>query len=77
MSTTKWILFLRENEWDSEALDKFAELVSLAQWKVLVAKVRGYKERSESPREGSPIPCFDLYDKSDDKVRLCLFLDKE
>ncbi|XP_012227770.1 tudor and KH domain-containing protein homolog isoform X2 [Linepithema humile] len=57
----------RENEWDFEAIDKFAELVSLAQWKVLVAKVSSYKERSGSRREGSPIPCFDLYDKNDEK----------
>jgi len=81
MSAAKLILILRENkwrdEWDTEAIDKFAELVSLAQWKVLIAKVRGYKERSGSRREGSPIPCFDLYDKNDDKVRLCLFPDNE
>lgn len=77
MFTTKWILILREGDWNLEAIDKFAELVSLAQWKVLVAKVRDYKERSGSRREGSPIPCFDLYDKNDDKVRPCLFLDEE
>ncbi|CAL7951693.1 unnamed protein product [Xylocopa violacea] len=61
----------RDNEWSSEACEKFSELTWLAQWKVLVAKVRGYKERAlsygRSRREGSPIPCVDLYDKNEDK----------
>ncbi|CAK9798286.1 Tudor and KH domain-containing protein homolog [Anthophora plagiata] len=61
----------KENEWSSEACDRFTELTWLAQWKVLIAKVRGYKERAfgygRFRREGSPIPCVDLYDKNDDK----------
>lgn len=61
----------RESEWSSDACDKFAELVHLAQWKPLVAKVKGYKERpigyGKSRHEGSPIPCIELYNKDGDK----------
>ncbi|XP_076239155.1 tudor and KH domain containing protein papi [Calliopsis andreniformis] len=61
----------RGNEWSTEACDRFAELAWLAQWKILVAKVRRYKERAFSygisRREGSPIPCLELFDKNDDK----------
>lgn len=50
----------------------FAELTWLGQWKVLIAKVRGYKERTLSHRrfrlEGPPIPCVDLFNKNEDKV---------
>ncbi|KAM0736663.1 Tudor and KH domain-containing protein-like protein [Formica fusca] len=60
----------RESEWSREACDKFAELVQVAQWKPLIAKVKGYKKRpigyGKSRREGSPIPCIDLYDKDGD-----------
>ncbi|XP_012134855.1 tudor and KH domain containing protein papi isoform X2 [Megachile rotundata] len=60
----------RENEWSSEACKKFEELTWLAQWKVLIAKIRGYKERTRSynisRRAGIPIPCVDLFDKIDD-----------
>lgn len=66
-------IILRESEWSSEACNKFAELVHLAQWKSLIAKVKGYKERpisyGKSRREDSSIPCIDLYDKDGDKVR--------
>ncbi|XP_048512732.1 tudor and KH domain-containing protein homolog isoform X1 [Athalia rosae] len=59
----------RDGEWCLQACDKFAELSWVAQWKSLTAKVRGYKERSlargGSRREGSPIPCIDLYDKTE------------
>ena len=62
----------RGNKWSSEACDKFAELVHEAQWKGLVAKIRGYKERpidhGKSRRKGSPIPCIDLYDKDGNKI---------
>ncbi|XP_046607196.1 tudor and KH domain-containing protein homolog [Neodiprion virginianus] len=61
----------RDNEWSSEACDRFAELSWVAQWKALTAKVRGYKERvlagGSSRREGSPIPCVDLYNKTDSR----------
>lgn len=69
----KYIVIFRESEWSPEANDKFAELAYLAKWKVLVAKVRGYKERSVdyagSRRKGSMIPCIDLYERVGDKVR--------
>ncbi|XP_076618490.1 tudor and KH domain containing protein papi isoform X1 [Colletes latitarsis] len=59
----------RDGEWSTEACDRFAELISLAQWKLLVAKVKGYKERAigygRSRREGTPIPCVDIFDKND------------
>ncbi|CAD6216288.1 GSCOCG00004439001-RA-CDS [Cotesia congregata] len=58
-------------EWSDEACDRFGDLSWVAQWKVLIAKVRGFKERvisqGTSRREGSPIPCVDLYDKNDKK----------
>lgn len=61
----------REDTWNDETIDKFAELVYLATWIPLVAKVRGYKERpvgdGESRRQSSPIPCIDLYDKASNK----------
>ncbi|KYQ56430.1 Tudor and KH domain-containing protein [Trachymyrmex zeteki] len=63
----------RESEWSSKANDKFAELTHLAKWKPLIAQVKGYKERpigyGGSRRENSLIPCINLYDKDNDKVR--------
>ncbi|XP_043274911.1 tudor and KH domain-containing protein homolog isoform X2 [Venturia canescens] len=60
-----------EGEWSAESIERFSDLTWVAQWKVLIAKVRGYKERAlglgSSRREGSPIPCVDLYDKNDSK----------
>ncbi|XP_076663373.1 tudor and KH domain containing protein papi isoform X2 [Andrena cerasifolii] len=60
----------RQREWSAEACNRFAELTWVAQWKVLVAKVRGYKERAlsygRSRREGSPIPRVDLFEKNED-----------
>ncbi|KAG7208623.1 hypothetical protein KM043_014830 [Ampulex compressa] len=65
------IAIFRDNEWSTEACEKFAELTWLGESKVLVAKVRGYKERAfsygKSRREGSPIPCVELYDTNDNK----------
>ncbi|XP_015126881.1 tudor and KH domain-containing protein homolog [Diachasma alloeum] len=59
----------KDEEWSQEACDRFNELVHSAQWKVLIAKVRGFKERTSgqgtSRREGSPIPCVDLFDRND------------
>ncbi|XP_063972857.1 tudor and KH domain-containing protein homolog isoform X2 [Diachasmimorpha longicaudata] len=59
----------RDNDWSQEARDRFDELVHSTQWKVLIAKVRGFKERTSgrgtSRREGSPIPCVDLFDRND------------
>ncbi|XP_031841503.2 tudor and KH domain containing protein papi isoform X1 [Nomia melanderi] len=61
----------REDEWSAEACDRFAELTWLAQWRVLLAKIEGSKDRTRSygasHREGSPIPCVDLFDKNEDK----------
>ncbi|XP_053971961.1 tudor and KH domain-containing protein homolog isoform X1 [Hylaeus volcanicus] len=61
----------RDGEWSTEACDRFSELTSLAQWKPLIGKVRGYKERAvgcgKSQREGTPIPCIDIYDRNDNK----------
>lgn len=74
----KCIVIFREDTWNIETIDKFAELVNLATWKPLVAKVRGYKERpvgdGESRRQSSLIPCIDLYDKASNKVRNKEFL---
>ncbi|XP_076164200.1 tudor and KH domain containing protein papi [Ptiloglossa arizonensis] len=61
----------RDGEWSTEACERFAELTWLAQWKLLIAKVRGYKERAvgfgRSRREGTPIPCVDIFDKNDNR----------
>ncbi|XP_066589030.1 tudor and KH domain-containing protein homolog isoform X2 [Prorops nasuta] len=57
------------NEWSEEVLDRFEELAQVAQWKKIIAKVTGYKERAVARgrcrREGSPIPIIELYDKYD------------
>lgn len=70
---SKYNVIFRESEWNPEANDKFAELAYLAKWKVLVAKVRSYKERpvddAESRRKGLMIPCIDLYERVGDQVR--------
>lgn len=67
------IQIFSDGEWSAEAIERFSDLTWVAQWKVLIAKVRGYKERAlglgSSRREGSPIPCVDLYDKNDNKVK--------
>ncbi|XP_011302342.1 tudor and KH domain-containing protein [Fopius arisanus] len=59
----------KDEEWSQEACDRFEELVHSAQWKVLITKVRGFKERAlgqgMSRREGSPIPSVDLFDRND------------
>lgn len=61
----------RESEWSSEANDHFAELVHLAKWKPLAAKIRGYKERPVGyggfRRQNSLLPCIELYDKDNDE----------
>lgn len=58
-----------DDKWSEKACDRFAELTWLADWKILAAEVRGYKERSTtyggSRREGSPIPSLELYDRND------------
>ncbi|CAD1478884.1 unnamed protein product, partial [Heterotrigona itama] len=58
---------LTKNEWTSNECDFFADLTWLGEWKILLAKVKGYKERTfgcgSSRREGSPIPCVELYNK--------------
>lgn len=64
--------YCRDEEWSEEAINRFEDLTWCAQWKVIIAKVRGYKERElslgSSRREGSPIPCVDLYDRNDNQV---------
>lgn len=54
-------------EWTNDECDFFAEITFLAEWKVLYAKVKGFKERTvdygRSHREGSPIPSVELYNK--------------
>lgn len=71
----------RQHKWGIEACNRFAELTWVAQWKVLVAKVRGYKERAlsygRSRREGSPIPRVDLFEKNEDTVSLTRFITNE
>nr|XP_033338401.1 tudor and KH domain-containing protein homolog isoform X2 [Megalopta genalis] len=56
--------------WSVQACERFAELTSLAQWKILTAKIEGYKDRirtyGESQREVT-VYCLDLFDKDDDK----------
>ncbi|KAK0172744.1 hypothetical protein PV328_006023 [Microctonus aethiopoides] len=61
----------KNDEWSQEVSDRFSDLCWCAQWKIIIAKVRGYKERSvgqgKCRREGSPIPCVDLFDKNDNQ----------
>ena len=58
-------------EWSNDECDFFAEITFLAEWKVLHAKVKGFKERifgyGRSHREGSPIPSVELYNKLDNE----------
>ncbi|XP_068980197.1 tudor and KH domain-containing protein homolog [Bombus flavifrons] len=58
-------------EWSTDESDFFAEITFLAEWKVLYAKVKGFKERTfgygRSRREGSPIPSVELYNKHDNE----------
>lgn len=62
----------RSKTWSDDAITAFMDLTWCADWKVLIAKVRRYKERTSgvgcSRREGLPIPCVDLYDKNDGQV---------
>ncbi|XP_034945745.1 tudor and KH domain-containing protein homolog [Chelonus insularis] len=64
----------KDDEWSQEACNRFDVLTWAAQWKVLTAKVCGYKERvlgqGKSRREGSPIPCMELFDKSNDNQEI-------
>ncbi|XP_019875446.2 tudor and KH domain-containing protein homolog [Aethina tumida] len=57
------------DDWTTEAIDKFEELSHTAQWKKLSAKVSGYTNptQSRSKRSGSPVPCIDLVDVSEEK----------
>ncbi|XP_050486216.1 tudor and KH domain-containing protein homolog [Bombus huntii] len=58
-------------EWSNDECDFFAEITFLAEWKVLYAKVKGFKERTfgygRSRREGSPIPSVELYNKHENE----------
>lgn len=65
-------IILRENEWTPEACEKFTDLTHVAQWKPLIAKIKGYKYPMPIPDSNlsdSPIPCIELYEKNGDKVR--------
>ncbi|KAL0128829.1 hypothetical protein PUN28_003898 [Cardiocondyla obscurior] len=59
-----------EGTWNTKTIDKFAELVYLAKWIPLVAKVKSYKEYSVDSIDGdsrchkSLILYLDLYDKN-------------
>ncbi|XP_011170455.2 uncharacterized protein LOC105203366 isoform X1 [Solenopsis invicta] len=63
----------RENEWSSEAINKFAELTYLAKEIKVTAKVKGYKEhpvdcKGSRNRQSSLIPCIALRYESDSEV---------
>lgn len=65
-------IIFRESEWIPEACDKFADLTHVAQWKPLIAKIKGYKYPMPIPDyelSHPPIPCIELYEKNGDKVR--------
>lgn len=64
------------DEWDEKAVEKFEDLVKVAQWKKLISKVVAYKERKSfafqrqtKQRESSPIPGVELYDPEDQVER--------
>lgn len=53
----------RGDAWSEEATDLLEELTHVALWKPLTAKIHSYKDRpTRAKREGSPVPCVDLYD---------------
>ncbi|XP_029049478.2 tudor and KH domain-containing protein homolog [Osmia bicornis bicornis] len=64
----------RGNEWSSEACERFEELTWLAEWKMLIAEIKSYKERAvsygKSRREGLPIPYVDLYDRNNKNINI-------
>ncbi|XP_068081348.1 tudor and KH domain-containing protein homolog isoform X2 [Anabrus simplex] len=51
-------------KWSDEAIDLFEQLTHCAQWVVVMARIDSYKERERNhgKREGSPVPCVELYD---------------
>jgi len=64
------------DEWDEKAVEKFEQMVQVAQWKKLISKVVTYKERKSfalqrqsKQRESSPIPGVELYDPEENVDR--------
>lgn len=55
--------------WTEEAIDKFEEWTHVAQWKKLSARLHGCtkRDRIRAKREGSPVPCVDLFDVTNDR----------
>lgn len=52
--------------WSDDATEQFVELTYVAQWRAVIAKVSGYKERQQGRRAGSPVPCVELFDSVKD-----------
>lgn len=48
--------------WSEASIDCFEELCHVAQWRPLMARVITFKEKQRGHREGSPVPCVDLFD---------------
>jgi hypothetical protein len=58
----------RNGEWVDEASDLFAELTYASRWKVVMAKVQGFKEQPKE-RASSPVPQIVLVDTSRPEVQ--------
>ncbi|KAK6630440.1 hypothetical protein RUM43_014785 [Polyplax serrata] len=59
----KCCLQSRESSWTNQARDVLCDLTHVAMWKSLMAKIHTYRDRpSGLKREGSPIPCVELFD---------------
>lgn len=60
-------------EWDKKSIEKFEDMVQVANWKKLISKVVTYKERKSfalqrhKQRESSPVPGVELYEDNSDK----------
>jgi tudor domain-containing protein 2 len=60
-------------EWDKKSIEKFEDMVQVANWKKLISKVVTYKERKSfalqrrNQRESSPVPGVELYEENSEK----------
>ncbi|XP_052871649.1 tudor and KH domain-containing protein homolog [Anopheles cruzii] len=53
-----------EDNWDTQATDRFEELAHVARWKKIVSKIVTYRKSKSSQhgRESSPVPGVELFD---------------